>query len=127
MKNSIIILLVGILFFTNYPLNAQIFGKSALKATVDGISEGLISKEILLKSGIIQCTDNQAEIVYYSLSFMRKNDLVQFYGSGNTLNESMKNAIKGLELGTKIIIEEIGARTAENKTIKLPDLILILN
>jgi hypothetical protein len=127
MKKSILVLLLGIFCLSNYPLNAQIFGKSALKATIDGISEGLISKDILLKSGIIQCTDNQSEIIYYSLSFMRKNDLVQFYGSGNTLNESMKNEIKGLESGTKISIEEIGARTAENKIIKLPDLLLILN
>ena len=127
MKKSIMLFTItGMLIVFNLASTAQKIGKPVLKATIAGISKGDISKEILLNSRHIQCSDPQYEIIFYSLSLVKKGDIIVFKGKGNTLSESMKAEIKELEPGNKLIIEEIGAKSAGEKFIKLPDISLLL-
>ncbi len=121
------IALTGFILLFNLPLNAQKGGKTELKATISSISSGDMSKEILLETGLIECSNTSYEIVYFNFSILRENgDLIAYYGRGNTLTESMKAEIKSLKPGTKVVFDEIGAKSGVNKTIKLPAIVLIL-
>jgi hypothetical protein len=129
MKKAILLLVViGILMFLSGQVNAQKQGKYENKALFAGISSGEITKDLLLGNGIINCDDPEFEVIYYSFSFVRKNgDLTVYSGRGNALTESMKAEIKGLEAGSKIVIDDIGARTTRNKIVQLQPIVLVLN
>lgn len=126
MKTNIFFSVISILLLCSFSQNSLRIGRSDLKSTIAGISKGDISKDILLDTGTILCSDQKIEVIYFSLSVMKQNDLIVYKGSGNTLTESMKTLIKELETGTKIIIDEIGARSPNDQIIKLPALILTL-
>jgi hypothetical protein len=121
------IAILSVLMFVYVPLNAQKASKYELFASIAGFSRGEISKTLLLGEKPILCSDQKIEIVYFSLSVFRKNgDLIVYNGSGNTLSESMKIEIQALEPGSKLVIEDIGAKTPDDKIIKLPAIVLIL-
>lgn len=102
--------------------------KSDIKASIAGLSSGEISKTVLINSNLIECSDKNYEILYYSLSILRKNgDIIVYNGSGNALNESMKAEFKQLEPGSKFVIEDIGAKSSDEKLIKLPPIVLTIN
>ncbi len=124
-KLVFIIAIAGIMLVSVSSAHAQLFSKSEVKASVAGISKGEITKEKLLNSATIECSDLTYEIIYFNLSVLRKNgDLVVYAGRGNSLSESMKAEIKALEPGTKLVLEDIGARSAENKFIELTAIVL---
>ncbi len=127
--NKAILYLIILSFITvaNSNASAQKSGKYTLNASIAGITKGEISKSLLLSNGEIQCTDPKAEILYFSLSaFMKNGDLIVYNGEGNTLTESMKKVIDELETGSKLVIDNIAARTAGDKVIQLPSIVLIL-
>jgi len=127
--NKAILFLIIVSFITaaNFNADAQKSGKYAILASIAGISKGEISKALLLSNGKILCTDPKAEILYFSLSaFMKNGDLIVYNSEGNKLTESMKKVITELEMGSKLVIENIAARTAGDKVIQLPSIVLIL-
>jgi len=126
MKANILFSAICILLLCSFSQKSLRTGKTELKATIAGISSGEISKDVLLETGTILCSDQKFEIIYFSLSVMKENDLIVYNGSGNTITDSMKGLIRELETGTKIVIDEIGARSPNDQIIKLPALILIL-
>jgi len=129
MKKIILLLgIIGIILSMNGQANAQKPGKYEHKARVAGMSNGNIAKELLLGNGTIECDNPEFEIIYYSFSFIRENgDLTVYSGRGNALSESMKAEIKGLEAGSKLVIDDIGARTMGDKIIQLQPIVLLLN
>ena len=128
MKKTILFLIIlCIIVAANNNAVAQKSGKYTINASVAGISNGEISKSLLLSNATIQCSDPKAEILYFSLSaFMKNGDLIVYNGEGNRLTESMKIVIDELEKGSKLIIDNIAARTAGGKVIQLPSIVLIL-
>ena len=127
--NKAILFLVILSFTTvaNFNAAAQKSGKYTISASIAGISKGEISKSLLLSNGVIQCSDPKAEILYFSLSaFMKNGDLIVYNGEGNKLTESMKKVITELEMGSKLVIENIAARATADKVIELPPIVLIL-
>lgn len=126
-KLVFIIAIAGIMLVSVLSAHAQLFSKSEFKATVAGVSSGEILKEKLLYTATIECSDLTYEIIHFNLSVLRKNgDLVVYAGRGNSLSESMKAEIKALEPGTKLVLEDIGARSAENKFIELSAIVLVV-
>jgi hypothetical protein len=108
-------------------VDAQRTEKFALRAAIEGISKGEIYKEKLLSGNPILCSDPSIEIIYFSLSVFHKNgDLVVYNGQGNMLSEAMKAEIRSLETGSKLLIEDIGARTPGGKMIHLPSIQLVM-
>lgn len=119
--------ILSILLLIYFPLIAQKASKSGLFVSIAGISKGEIDKSLLLSEKPFLCSDQKNEIVYFSLSVFRKNgDLVVYNGRGNTLSESMKAEIQALDTGSKLVIEDIGAKTPEDKFIELPSIVLVL-
>ena len=119
-------LIATLLFSFEVSLNAQNPVKTGLTASISGVTNGPISMELLLKTGLIQCSDPKSEITGFTLSAQKQDDLIEFKGTGNTLTVVMKDFIKTLNPGTKLIIENISANSAEEKAIKLPAIILTL-
>lgn len=106
---------------------AQTTGKNGLIATIAGISVGDIPKEILLNTGVIECSNPKVEIISFEMSAQLKNDdLAVFQGEGNTLNEEMKIQIKNMDIGYKLVFEQITVKTANGKIGKLNAIILTL-
>jgi len=128
MKKAIhLFTVICLLLVFNLPGSAQRSGKSVLKASIANISSGIISKDIILNSGLINCSDKKYEVIYFSLSVLHRNgDLVVYNGRGNTLSEAMKAEIRALEPGSKLVLEDIGAKSAEDKFITLPSIVLLL-
>jgi hypothetical protein len=109
------------------PVSAQKTEKFGLSALIEGMSKGEIYKELLLSGRPIVCSDPKIDIVYFSLSVFHKNgDLIVFNGQGNLLSESMKAEIRLLEGGSKLIIQDIGAKTPDDKIIHLPSIHLVV-
>jgi hypothetical protein len=124
-KNIPLFLFAGILLVFSIPVNAQIFKKPILKATIAGMSLGEISKELLLDTGLILCSDNKYEIVCFNLSVLHQNgDLIVYNGRGNTFSQSMKAELKELPPGSKLVLEEISAKSVQDKIVKLPSIVL---
>ncbi len=122
---TLVIISAFILF--NLSASAQRIGKAELTATIAGISSGDISKMLVLEKGIIQCTNMKYEIVTFSISAILKNsDIIAYYGTGNTLTISMKDMIQKMEPESQLIIENIEAKSSDDKFIRLPDIKLIL-
>jgi hypothetical protein len=127
-KSIHFLIILSIIAVANYSATAQKSGKYTINASIAGISKGEISKSLLLSNGVIKCSDPKAEILYFSLSaFMKNGDLIVYNGEGNVLTESMKIIIDELEKGSKLIIENIAARTTGDKVIQLPSIVLILH
>ena len=127
-KSILFLIILSIISVANYSTVAQKSGKYTINASIAGISQGEISKSLLLSNGVIKCSDPKAEILYFSLSvFMKNGDLIVYNGEGNVLTESMKMVIDELEKGSKLIIENIAARSIGDKIISLPSIVLILN
>lgn len=55
---------------------------------------------------------------------LKNNDLLDLKGKGNTLNEEMKSVIKNMEIGNKVIFEQIYAKSEAGKTMMLNAIIL---
>ncbi|MEI6062010.1 MAG: hypothetical protein WCR72_15010 [Bacteroidota bacterium] len=126
-KSILFTAIAGILLIYNLSLFAQKTVKPGLKATISGVSYGDISKELLLNPGAILCSNEKYQVIYYNLSVLRKNgDLVVYNGRGSILSESMKAEIRLLEAGSKLIIEEIGAKSDLDKIIKLPAIEVVI-
>ncbi|MEI6062011.1 MAG: GldM family protein [Bacteroidota bacterium] len=119
-------LIAGVLFSSKVSLNAQNPVKTELTASISGVSNGPISMELLLKTGLIQCSDLKTEITGFTLSAQKKDDLIEFNGTGNILTVGMKDFIKTLKPGSKVIIENILVNSEQEKAIKLPAIILTL-
>ena len=105
---------------------AQTTGKNVLTATIASISVGDISKEILLNTGVIECSDPKIEIIGFEMSAFKNGDLVVFQGNGNALNEQMKMLIKNMDIGNKLIFEQITSKAEDGKIGKLNAIILTL-
>jgi hypothetical protein len=105
---------------------AQKNEKNVFPASVAGISVGDISKDVLLNTGVIECSDPKVVIIGFEMSALKNGDLVVFKENGNTLTEQMKMLIKNMEIGNKLIFEEITAKTGEDKIIKLNAIILTI-
>jgi hypothetical protein len=125
-KTSILFALLCLITGYNFTATAQRGTKTELKATLAGISKGDISKDLLLSIAQIECSDPSYTVVYFTLSIMKSDDLIVYSGMGNTLTESMKVLIKGIEPGSKLALDEIGAKSTDEKIIKLPAIILTL-
>ncbi len=115
-----------ILFVFNLNLAAQKNSNTELKATIAGISGGDISRDLLLKTPEILCTDPKFEVVTFTLSFSKDNDIIDFYCTGKNLTLQMKDVIKGMNPGNKIIIEKISAKNESGKVTDLPAIVLIM-
>ena len=128
MKKSIYFLsIVAIILSVSFTAIAQKQAKPELTATIAGLNKGEITKDFILNDGIIQCSDQKYEVIYFNLSALLKNgDIIVYYGKENALTESMKQVIKNMEPGSKLVIEDIGARSEDEKVIKLPDIVLTL-
>jgi len=122
---SLITILAFFLIF-NINATAQKNSQTDLKATVAGLSSGEISKELFLNTGKVQCTDSKFEIINYHLSVKKDSDIIDFYGSGNTFTTVMKDLVKEMKSGSKIVIEKINAKSMEGTEIKLPLIVLVL-
>lgn len=106
---------------------AQTTAKNGLTATFAGIEVGDISKQILLNTGVIDCSDPEVEIISFEMSAQLKNgDLAVVQAEGNTLNEQMKLLIQNMDTDYKLIFEQITAKKANGKTGKLNAIILTL-
>jgi alpha-L-arabinofuranosidase len=104
---------------------AQQSQKNEFPATVAGISNGDISKDVLLNAGVIECSYPNVKIISFDMSAQLKNNgLVDLKGNGNTLNEEMKSVIKNMEIGNKVIFEQIYAKSEAGKTMMLNAIIL---
>ena len=117
---------VVILLVFSLTLAAQKATSNEPKAIIAGISGGDISKDLLLKTGEISCTDPKFKVISFTLSLSKTNDIIEFNGSGNKLNGVMNDAIKGIGLGNKVIIEKISAKNESGKVIDLAAIILVL-
>jgi hypothetical protein len=128
MKNylKLLLYLFPAIFFS-VPVSAQKAEKSGLCALIEGVAKGDIYKDLLLSGKPILCSDPKIDIIYFTLSVFHKNgDLIVFNGQGNMLTESMKAEIRSLEGGSKLIIENIGAKTPGDKIIHLPTVHLVV-
>ena len=110
----------------NLPLTARINAGNELSATIAGIGSGDITKEILLKSGEILCSDKKYKVVSFTIKFIKNKDLIELYGFGNKLNTLMKKVIKGIRPGQQMIVKDINAKDWKGKTVKLPEIELYL-
>lgn len=120
-------LILSLILVLTLEVCAQRNAKIELKASIQGISSGDISKELLLTNGYIQCSDQKYNIVYFNFSLLRENgDLIVYNGRGNHFSEAMKAEIKLLNPGSKLVIEEIGAKSSDEKIIKLPSIALVM-
>jgi len=127
MKKSILFSsITGIMLLLGLHTFAQNTPKADLKATIAGVAGGEISKNELLNEGLIQCSDLNYEIVSFSLSAVRNGDLFTLPSIENALTEQMKQLINIMEPGSKLFIEEIVARSADEKTMKLPAIVLTI-
>ncbi len=110
----------------NLTLSAQKNSSTDLKASIAGLSGGNISKDIILNSSEILCSNPAFEIISFTLSVSKDNDIIDFYGTGKNLTVQMKDLIKGMSNGNKIIIEKISAKTESGKVTDLPAIVLVL-
>jgi hypothetical protein len=117
---------VSLFLIFNLSLTAQKPTSTELKAIIAGISSGDISKDLLLKTGEISCTDPNFKVISFTLSLSRKNDIIDFSGNGYHLSVQMKDAINGIDPNNKISIEKIIAKNEKGEEIHLPAMVLIL-
>jgi hypothetical protein len=110
----------------NLPLTAKMNAGNELSATISGIGSGDISKEILLRSGEILCSDKKYKVVSFTIKFIKNKDLIELYGFGNNLNTLMKKVIKGIRPGQQMIVKDIKAKDRKGKTVTLPVIELYL-
>lgn len=127
MKNTIsLITFLTVFLIFNLNVSAQKIGQTELKAAIAGVSSGEISKDNLLSSANIQCTDTQYEIINFNLSMKKNSDIVDFYGKGNQISVVMKDLIKEMETGDKLVIEKISAKSQKGVIIDLPAIVLVV-
>lgn len=102
--------------------------KIDLFASVGGISSvGDISKDVVLNSGIIDCSDPDFKIISFEMSIQLKNDgVITFKSNGNRFSEQMKSEIKAMEPGYKLVIEEIYVKSVSGKIGKINSIILTI-
>lgn len=110
----------------NVPLNARMNAANELGVTIAGISCGDITKDLLLKSGEIQCSDKKIKVVSFTIKFIKNKDVIELYGFGNKLNALMKKVIKGIRPGQQMIVKDINAKDWKGKIVKLPVIELYL-
>jgi hypothetical protein len=102
--------------------------KIDLFASVGGISSvGDISKDVVLNSGIIDCSDPEFKILSFVMSVQLKNDeMITFKSNGNSFSEQMKSEIKAMEPGYKLVIEEIYVKPGNGKARKINSIVLTI-
>jgi hypothetical protein len=125
-KAHSLFIIVAIMFVFSLTLTAQNATSTERKATIAGISGGDISKDLLLKTTEFSCTDPKFKVVSFILSFSKRGDIIEYTGTGNNLSVVMINAIKGIDPGSKLIIEKISAKNESGETIDIPAMVLVL-
>ncbi len=122
MKKALILLaLTGCMFCINTTLKAQQKADTThkakqmqqLAASIAGIGEGVISKDVLLKADSLVCTDKKTTIVSFTLTISANGNLTEVQSKSNLLTSDMKRKIGEMVAGNKLYFENIKA--------KLPD------
>jgi hypothetical protein len=127
MKKSVFVIAILVsMFIFNSNVFAQKSSQPIVKAAIEGVSSGEISKALLLKTAKIECSDSKFKVIDFVFSVKKDSDIIEFNGTGNLLTVQMKNLIEGLSLGNKLVFEEINAKSDEGLVVELPAIVLVL-
>jgi hypothetical protein len=125
MKRTLILLALSVtVLCTSTTVSAQQKTDTAKKvkqiqqplATIAGLSDGVISKNALLKADSLVCSDNKLRIISFTLTINHNDNLIEVQGKSNLLSADMKKYINNMLSGNKLYFENIKAKLPDGST-----------
>jgi len=122
MKQMLAILLVF--------LSLSVFSQEQAKpfAVLEGIEAGLVELETLLGIDNIKCSNNNYQILSFTLSLKHESgDIVQITSKSSEITSQMKEFLWNENFENKIYFEDIKALSQDGQVIELQPIIITLN